>query len=52
MINNLKGSRLLALDPIGVERVDQGDGFGLGNLSDDMKSLIKISLDLDDLGDN
>jgi hypothetical protein len=50
VVNHLKGGRLLAFDPIGVEGVDQGDGLCLGNLSDDVKGLIEVSFDLDDPG--
>ncbi len=49
-IANLEGSRLLALQAVGVERVDQGDRLPLGDLDHQRQGVVERAVHLDNPG--
>ena len=50
LLDHLEGGRLLALYPVGVDRIDQLDRVLLGELADDRQGVVEVSLEGDDAG--
>ena len=50
LVEQLEGSRLLAFDPVGVDRVDQLDRVALGQLADDPQRVVEVALQGDHPG--
>ena len=44
LVDDLEGGRLLALEPVGVDRVDERHGVGLGQLPDDAQAVVEIAV--------
>ncbi len=49
-VHHFEGGRLLALEPVGVEGVDQGDGVALGHVADDGQGPVEVALHRQHLG--